>query len=186
MLIKTALRANHRRNETLLSHEISWKSFLHIAKRELHVKKKRNNVSIPGIDDQVSISRFLRFKRPPFERSPRREVTIVDSAETLGQGMIRHLKLQLFWWFREKGVVMMAGVKPVAITGKGLTVLTQQGYRQTIPVDSIVPALPMKPDRTLFDSLQEKVPEVYAVGDCADPRLIVDALADGWRVGKAI
>jgi len=115
-----------------------------------------------------------------------REVTIVDSAETLGQGMIRHLKLQLFWWFREKGVVMMAGVKPVAITGKGLTVLTQQGYRQTIPADSIVPALPMKPDRTLFDSLQEKVPEVYAVGDCADPRLIVDALADGWRVGKAI
>jgi len=81
---------------------------------------------------------------------------------------------------------MMAGVKPVAITGKGLTVLTQQGYRQTIPADSIVPALPMKPDRTLFDSLQEKVPEVYAVGDCADPRLIVDALADGWRVGKAI
>jgi 2,4-dienoyl-CoA reductase (NADPH2) len=115
-----------------------------------------------------------------------RKVTIVDSAETLGEGMIRHLKLQLFWWFREKGVVMMAGVEPVAITDKGLTVLTQQGYRQTIPADSVVPALPMKPNRTLFDSLQGKVPEIHAVGDCANPRLIVDAIADGWRVGRAI
>jgi 2,4-dienoyl-CoA reductase (NADPH2) len=39
-----------------------------------------------------------------------RKVTIVDSTDTLGGDMIQHLKQQLFWWFREKGVVMLPGV----------------------------------------------------------------------------
>jgi 2,4-dienoyl-CoA reductase (NADPH2) len=115
-----------------------------------------------------------------------RHVTIVDSADALGEDMIRHLKQQLFWWFHEKGVVMMPGVQPVAITEKGLTVLTKEGYKKTIEADSIVPAIPMKPNTELFTSLQRKVPEIYAIGDCNNPRLIADAIADGWRVANAI
>ena len=115
-----------------------------------------------------------------------RKVTIVDSADALGEGMIRHLKYQLFWWFRKKGVVMMPRVEPLAVTEKGLTVLTRQGYKQTIEADTVVPAIPMRPNRELFKSLQGKVPEIYAVGDCSNPRLIADAIADGWRVGNSI
>ena len=115
-----------------------------------------------------------------------RKVTIVDEAEELGEGMIKHLKHQLFFWFRKKGVVMMAGVKPVAVTAKGLTVLTKQGYNQTIEADSVVPAIPMRPNTELFESLKGKVPEVYAIGDCNNPKLIADAVADGWRVGNVI
>ena len=44
----------------------------------------------------------------------------------------------------------------------------------------------MKPDTALFERLKGKVPEVYTIGDCGNPRLIVDAIADGWRVGNAI
>lgn len=115
-----------------------------------------------------------------------RKVTIVDSADALGEGMISHLRLQLFWWFRKKGVTMMPGVKPVAITEKGLVVLTKQGYRQTIRADNIVPALPMRPNAALVESLRGRVPEVYTVGDCSDPRLIVDAIAGGWKVSNSI
>jgi 2,4-dienoyl-CoA reductase (NADPH2) len=115
-----------------------------------------------------------------------RKVTIVDSADALGEGMIQHLKLQLFWWFHEKGVTMMPGVKPVSITDKGLTVLVKEGYKKTIEADSIVPAIPMKPDTELFQSFQGKASEIYAIGDCGNPRLIVDAIADGWRIGNSI
>ena len=115
-----------------------------------------------------------------------RKVTIVDTADALGEGMISHLKLQLFGWFRKKGVAMMPGVKPVAITDKGLTVLTKEGYKQTIEADSIVPAIPMKPNTELLKSLQGKVPEIYAIGDCSNPRLIVDAIADGWKIANSI
>jgi 2,4-dienoyl-CoA reductase (NADPH2) len=115
-----------------------------------------------------------------------RKVTIVEEADEIGEGMIRHLRHQLFWWFRKKGVVMMPGVKPVAITDKGLTVLTEDGYKKTIEADSIVPAVPMRSNMELFESLRGKVPEVYAIGDCKNPRLIADAVADGWKVGNGV
>jgi 2,4-dienoyl-CoA reductase (NADPH2) len=115
-----------------------------------------------------------------------REVTIVDSADALGEGMISHLKLQLFWWFRKKGVTMMPGVKPVAITDRGLTVLLKQGYKKTIEADSIVIALPLEPDTELLRALEGKVAEIHAIGDCASPGLIVDAIGEGWRTSNSI
>ena len=115
-----------------------------------------------------------------------RKVTIVDSANALGEGMISHLKLQLFWWFRKKGVAMVPGVKPVAITENGLVVLTKEGYKQTIEADSVIPAIPMRPNTELFESFQGKVPEIYTIGDCSNPRLIADAIADGWKIANSI
>jgi 2,4-dienoyl-CoA reductase (NADPH2) len=115
-----------------------------------------------------------------------RKVTIVDSSDELGEGMISHLKLQLFWWFRKKGVIMMPGTKPLAVTGKGLTVLTKQGYKQTIEADSIVTALPLEPNNELTLSLKGKVSEIYSIGDCSSPGLIVDAIGDGWRIANTL
>jgi 2,4-dienoyl-CoA reductase (NADPH2) len=116
-----------------------------------------------------------------------RKVTIVDTAAVLGDGMINHLKAQLFWWFRKKGVTMISGAqKYVVINDKGLVVLTAEGYNRTIEADSIVPAVPMKPDTALLRSLEGKVPELYAIGDCHEPKLIVDAIGDGFSIARSI
>jgi 2,4-dienoyl-CoA reductase (NADPH2) len=116
-----------------------------------------------------------------------RKVTIVDTAAAPGEGMINHLRFQLFYWFRKKGVTMINGVqKYVAINDKGLVILTAEGYNQTIEADSIVPAIPMQPDTKLLRSLEGKVPELYTVGDCAEPKLIVDAIAAGFRIARGI
>ncbi len=115
-----------------------------------------------------------------------RKVTIADTAEALGEGMFHHLKCALLAWFQKKGVAMMTGVKYVEITDKGLTIITREGDRQTIEADSIVPALSLMPDTGLLESLEGKVPEVYAIGDCREPLLIADAIADGSRMARAI
>jgi 2,4-dienoyl-CoA reductase (NADPH2) len=115
-----------------------------------------------------------------------RNVTIVDTAQTLGEGMGRLLLIALTWWFQKKGVTTMTEVQYGEITDKGLTVITKEGDKQTIEADTIVSALPLKPNAALFTSLEGKVPEVYAIGDCEEPRLIVDAIADGYRVAKAL
>jgi 2,4-dienoyl-CoA reductase (NADPH2) len=116
-----------------------------------------------------------------------RKVVIVDKVETPGDGMINHLKLQLFWWFHKKGVEMINGVKEyVRITDKGLVILTADGYNRTVQGDSIIPVMSFIPDNTLLQELQGKVPEVYAIGDCNEPKLIVDAIASGFNVGRII
>jgi pyruvate/2-oxoglutarate dehydrogenase complex dihydrolipoamide dehydrogenase (E3) component len=73
-----------------------------------------------------------------------------------------------------------------AITAKGLNIVTQEGERQTIEADTIIPAIPLTPNTKLLKSLEGKVPEIYAIGDGWEPRLIPDAVADGRQVANAI
>ena len=90
-------------------------------------------------------------------------------------------------WFRKKGVTLISGVKEyVGIDDKGLTIVTNDGRRQTIEADSIVTALPLTPNNDLLNGLKAKVPEVYAVGDCREPLLIADAIGTGLRTAKEI
>jgi 2,4-dienoyl-CoA reductase (NADPH2) len=116
-----------------------------------------------------------------------RKVTIVDKAGTLGEGMVDVSLAYLLTWFRQKGVTLLSGVKEyVEITGKGLTLITKEGETKTIEADSIIPTLPLMKNTELLEGLKDKVPEVYAVGDCQEPLLIVDAIAAGSRTARTI
>jgi 2,4-dienoyl-CoA reductase (NADPH2) len=116
-----------------------------------------------------------------------RAVTIVDTAETPGTGMVDVMMAYLFRWFREKGVSVITGVRElVEITDEGLTVITREGERLTIAADTVIPALPLTPDTGLYEGLKGKVAEVYAVGDCQEPLLIADAIGTASRVSRTI
>ena len=80
----------------------------------------------------------------------------------------------------------MSGVKYEQITDKGLSLVTKEGKRQTIEADTILPALPFRPNTGFFESLKGKVPEVYLIGDAREPHLIVDAVAEGFRTALTI
>jgi 2,4-dienoyl-CoA reductase (NADPH2) len=115
-----------------------------------------------------------------------RKVTIVDTAEEIGEGLLEaFVKPHLLNWLDEKGVAMLPGVTYEEITDKGLTITTKEGKKQTLEADTIVTALPLLPNTELLKELDGIVPEVYAIGDCKDPHLIVDAIADGARIARA-
>jgi 2,4-dienoyl-CoA reductase (NADPH2) len=138
----------------------------------------KNVVIIGGAIQACELAEFL-VKRG-------RNVTIVDTTEALGEGLVPERKKRLLWWFRKKGVPMMTEVKYEEITDKGLTIITKEGKRQTIAADTIVPALPLTPNTELLKSLEGKVYEIYAIGDGKEPRLIPDAIADGWQIAQTI
>jgi 2,4-dienoyl-CoA reductase (NADPH2) len=115
-----------------------------------------------------------------------RKVTIVETADAIGKDMIDFRLGLVMDWFNRKGVNIVTGVKKMVITDKGLDITTKQGGKETIEADTIVPTAPLKPNTDLFKSLKAKMPKVYAIGDCKESRMIVDAIADGWRVGNAI
>ncbi len=60
------------------------------------------------------------------------------------------------------------------------------GDERTIEVDDIVVALGGRADRTLYDELVGKVPEIHVVGDAVAPRRIIYATRDGSRIGRAL
>ena len=116
-----------------------------------------------------------------------RKVTIVDTAQEIGEGLLEALvKPHLLDWLDKKGVAMVPGVQYEEINDTGLTISTKKGKRQTIEADTIVTALPLQPNAELLKSLKGSAPEVYAIGDCKEPHLIVDAIAEGSRIARAI
>jgi len=115
-----------------------------------------------------------------------REVTIVDSSENIGEGLVTYLlKPLLLDWLKSNGVAMITGVKYKEITDQGLVIAVKK-KQQIIEADTIVTALPLKPNTELLKGLKDGVPEVYAIGDSREPNLIIDAIADGSRIGHAI
>ncbi len=115
-----------------------------------------------------------------------RNVTILEAGDTLGEGMVGHLFSHLMTWFMRKGVPAVTGVKEIEITKAGVNITTKDGKKSSIKADTVVPAIPLSADLGLFDRLQGKVREVYAVGDCKEPLLIVDAIGSGSQVAQRI
>jgi 2,4-dienoyl-CoA reductase (NADPH2) len=116
-----------------------------------------------------------------------RKVTIVDTNETIGNGLLEYLiRPWLLHWLAGKGTEMLAGVKYEEITSKGLTVTTKDGKKRTIEANTIITALPLLPDQSLIKNLEKLAPEFYAIGDCNNPKLTVDAVAEGSRIGLKI
>ncbi len=115
-----------------------------------------------------------------------RQVIIIDKAERLGQNMVDVIQAYLFGWFRRKNVELISGLKDIEITPRGVMIMTDAGERKALPADTVVTALPLAPDLSLYESLKGKAPEVYAVGDCKDPLLIADAISAGMQAARGI
>jgi len=113
-----------------------------------------------------------------------RKVTIVDEEETFGEGLVPERKNRLLYWFGKKGVTILTGVTCEEITNEGLTVRTRTGERLTLAADAIIPATPLLPNTAVAETIRGKVSEVHLIGDCENPRLIVDAVAGGWKVAR--
>jgi pyruvate/2-oxoglutarate dehydrogenase complex dihydrolipoamide dehydrogenase (E3) component len=116
-----------------------------------------------------------------------RAVTIVDELDVsqFGQRMTLTMRSHLMLWFDRKGVRLIGGVREYKeINRRGLVFIDAEGVRRLVEAETIIPALPLKPDRHLYDLLKGKVPEVYCVGDCDGAGTIADAI--GLTLRKAI
>lgn len=116
-----------------------------------------------------------------------RKVTVVEKSEELGTGMpIRHKDI-LIDWLGKKGVSMLAGVTYEEISEKGLTIITKEGKTQVLEADNICTALPFQPNIELLQEIKGRFSEVHRIGDAGDvPQRMIDAIADGFRVGCTI
>jgi 2,4-dienoyl-CoA reductase (NADPH2) len=115
-----------------------------------------------------------------------RKVTIVDTVEPFtkfAKSLVDRLNLD---WFLRRNVPMFTGVKSIEITDRGVNIVTKEGAEKTIEADNIIPVLPVQSNTCMIKSLEGKVKEIYAVGDCNEAGLIVDAVAGGWRVARKL
>jgi 2,4-dienoyl-CoA reductase (NADPH2) len=115
-----------------------------------------------------------------------RKVTIVEPTDRIGEGVL-DFRLGLFMdWSERRGVKIITGAKEIEITDKGLSYSDHEDKKHTLEADSIVPTSPLVSNTDLLKALEGKVPELYLIGDAQKPRMIVDAVREGYQTGRGI
>jgi 2,4-dienoyl-CoA reductase-like NADH-dependent reductase (Old Yellow Enzyme family)/thioredoxin reductase len=85
-----------------------------------------------------------------------------------------------------RGVIMLPMVQYEEITAKGLVIIDKEGKKRTLEADTIVLAAGAAPRAEFAENMKGKVPEVHLVGDCLEPRRILEAIEDGAKVGRQL
>ena len=72
------------------------------------------------------------------------------------------------------------------VQDKGLIVQGREGRTRLVEGDTVVFATGMVPNNELSKKLQGKMSELYQVGDCVQPRKIIDAIHEAAQVARLI
>ena len=115
-----------------------------------------------------------------------RQVTIVHDGKALAEGIPVEDQMRFLPWLDKKGIVRYTFAKFEEVTEKGLVITTKEGEKKTLEADTILVTLPYQPNTEIAESLADKAPEVYKIGSCAEPGLIVNAIADGAKIGHRL
>jgi pyruvate/2-oxoglutarate dehydrogenase complex dihydrolipoamide dehydrogenase (E3) component len=113
-------------------------------------------------------------------------VTIVEMLQEMALDVNMSYKIALINRLTAGRMTMLTGAECQEISEKFVVVTTKDGQEQTIEADSVVLAVGAKPNIKLLKSIKDSVPEIHLVGDCVEPRRIINAVSDGHRIGLSI
>ena len=115
-----------------------------------------------------------------------KEVTLVEMREGIALDLVGHLQYFLNKRLKEKKVQVLTSTKVLRFEPSGVWVEDPKGTRKLGGFDSIVAAIGAKPDNKLARSLQGRVPEIFVIGDAAQPREVLEALLEAQETAMKI
>jgi pyruvate/2-oxoglutarate dehydrogenase complex dihydrolipoamide dehydrogenase (E3) component len=110
-----------------------------------------------------------------------KRVVIVEVLDEIGAYMNRCERLAFFKRLSKQDVEIHTGVHLSEVTDSGAVIQDRLGRKIDLKGNNVVLAVGFTANRRLFDELQQ-IPmlEIYAVGDCVQPRTIYDAIHEGY------
>lgn len=110
-----------------------------------------------------------------------KKVTVVEMLDEAALDFNFINRGMLLDFLAEEGVELRTGTRVAAVSETGVTVVNSSGAEVELRADTVVSALGMTPRAALADSFAGTAPLVVAVGDCVKPRLIIDAVREGFH-----
>jgi len=112
-------------------------------------------------------------------------VTVLEMLERMADTISPTYRPFFLARLKQEGVQMKTRTTVLEITDRGVKV-DESGTPGFIEGDAVVLAVGLKADAKLVESFQGKAPEVYSIGDCVKPRMIKEAIGEGFSVGMKI
>lgn len=115
-----------------------------------------------------------------------KQVTITTRQPEIAYNMEFISKIDLLFRCAEKNVRIETETTCKEVIDDGIIATTKGGREITIEADTVVLASGTKSVNVLETELSGKVDEVYVIGDAKEPRKIIDAIAEGYMLGRRI
>ncbi len=136
--------------------------------------------------------RFLAFNKAEtwevldelVTKSPRR-VTILEMLKRIGQDIGLSTRWSILQDLERYGVKIITEATAKEILPDGV-VMEREGRTEKVTCDSVVLAMGSRPVQELNEELAGIVPEIHVVGDAKGPRKALDAVWEGYDVGRTI
>jgi 2-enoate reductase len=140
----------------------------------------------PGDSIVVAGGGFVGCETAVYLQRKGKKVTIVEMMKRLVPEEINpNTRMGLLNMVKESKVEVLTGTVLLEVTREGALV-SADGVKRELRTDSVVLALGFKPESTLRDELVGRVPELFAIGDCVEPRKIIDAIWEGFHTSRLI
>lgn len=114
-----------------------------------------------------------------------KKMTILEMLRRIGMDMVPMAILMLYKRLKKLGVDMITNAKVEEITEDGV-VYEKDGEKQTVEADSVVLAAGSKPNISLMKALEDKVAEIYAIGNAKEPGNVLEAIHESSRLAREI
>jgi 2-enoate reductase len=115
------------------------------------------------------------------------DITIVEMLDELMKTEeIKHNTMVLGQMLEDDGVVFCLNSIVTEITGAGVKVKDQTGTGKELQADMVVLAAGYTSQPERIEALMSACKESYAIGDCAAPGRIRQAVSEGFRIGSLI
>ncbi|MGQ9859355.1 MAG: oxidoreductase [Thermodesulfobacteriota bacterium] len=114
-----------------------------------------------------------------------RKVTIVEMLDRIGQDIGISTRWAMVQDLHRFGVRVLTGAKAKQIEADGVVVVRGE-KEEKIRCDTVVLAVGSRPVDDLSQKIVGLVPEIHVVGDAKGPRKALDAIWEGYDVGRTI
>lgn len=114
------------------------------------------------------------------------EVTVVEMLPELASDMGFRDRVRLLSRITNLPINFLTNVKCSGIQKGEVMVVTQQGEERFIDADTVVLAVGVQPNNSLFPLLEAEGFKTYLVGNCSEGARIADAIGDGFRLGYTL
>ena len=115
-----------------------------------------------------------------------KKVTIMRRGPKMATKVHEFIREPMLSRLKFKGAVMLTGVDYKEITDAGVVVQTADGERELVEADTVVLAAGSTPNTELAADLKRAVKRLVFVGDCVEPRTIMEAVEEGFKAGAAV
>ncbi len=142
---------------------------------------------VPGKKVVVAGGGLVGCETALFLAEQGKDVTIVEMLNDLASDMEPITRYDfLTEQMPQAGIKALLGLVIAEITGQGVVVLDRWGNKSLLEADNVVIALGPRPAQVMMEAARDCARETYVIGDCKEPRKIINATFEGASIARMI